>query len=132
VTTAERWLRDHLADAPEELLEAMAAALHAAPDPVADDDDVPEALLRAATALYARVLDGCGGREDAFPLLAADALFTHALEARSLAAPGGVSAFARRMVEAPAFAALATGLAAGDEPRPDEPTTAQEPTWRPT
>jgi hypothetical protein len=131
VTPAERWLREHLADAPPELLEAMAAALPAEPDPEAGPD-VSEALFRAGTALYARVLAGRGGREDALPLLAADALFTHALEARALAAPEEVPAFARRMVEAPAFAALAARLPADGEPRPDGETTAQEPTWRPT
>jgi hypothetical protein len=127
VTPAERWLREHLADAPPELLDAMAAALPAEGEP-----DVSEALFRAGTALYARVLEGRGGREDALPLLAADALFTHALEARALAAPHEVADFARRMVGAPGFAALAARLPADGEPRPHEPATAEEPTWRPT
>jgi hypothetical protein len=59
-------------------------------------DDVAEALAAGAEALLARVLRGSGGREDALPLLAADALLTHALEARAEADPDAVAGFAAR------------------------------------
>ena len=75
MTDAERWVRQRFPGAPAELVEAMAEAARAHPGPV------PEALARAAMDLYARVSNGAGDRGDALPLLAADALLTHAFEA---------------------------------------------------
>ncbi|HYW07406.1 MAG TPA: hypothetical protein VE913_10640 [Longimicrobium sp.] len=88
MTPAEAWLRERLADTPPELLDAM---IHALPE----DGEVADALAAGAMALYRAVLAGNGRREDAFPLLAADALFTHALEARAEADPDGVAHFAQ-------------------------------------
>jgi hypothetical protein len=106
VTAAEAWVRGRLADTPPALLEAMLAALPDDPDrPVAD------ALAEGALALYARLLAGGAGapREDALPLLAADALITHALEAQAQADPDGVSALAERIGAAGALAGLGAG-----------------------
>lgn len=89
MSAAAGWLRARLAGAPPELLDAMLAE-------VGDGEEVPEALASASASLYARVLRGTGGREDALPLLAADALLTHALEARAEADPDGVAELARR------------------------------------
>jgi hypothetical protein len=96
VSPAERWLRSHLADAPPRLLETMLAALPSAGS--VDDGDAPvaDALAEGALALYRAVIAGSGGREDALPLLAADALMTHALEAQAEADPEGIAAFADR------------------------------------
>jgi hypothetical protein len=91
VSPAERWLREHLADAPPRLLEAMIAAL-----PADGDGSVADVLAEGALALYAAVLAGSGGREDALPLLAADALMTHALEAQAEANPAGIAPFTER------------------------------------
>lgn len=61
----------------------------------ADEDlPLPEALAEAALVLYGRVLAGSGGREDALPLLAADALLTHAFEAQAELAPDGIARLA--------------------------------------
>ena len=84
-----RWLEEHLADAPPELLEVMAAA-------VPDAGDAPEGLAAGAMALFEQVLRGTGGREDALALLAADALLTHALEAQAELDPDAVAGFAAR------------------------------------
>jgi hypothetical protein len=103
VTAAETWVRARLGDAPPALLEVMLAALPDDPDrPVAD------ALAEGALALYTRLLTGGAGalREDALPLLAADALFTHALEAQAQADPDGVPALAERIGAAGALAGL--------------------------
>ncbi len=89
MSAAAGWLRARLAGAPPELLDAMLAEM-------GDGEDVPEALASASMSLYARVLRGTGGREDALPLLAADALITHALEAKAEADPDGIAVFARR------------------------------------
>jgi hypothetical protein len=97
-----RWLREHLADAPPELLDAMAAA-------VPDEDDVPEALAAGAVALFERVLRGTGGREDALALLAADALLTHALEAQAELDADGVAAFAAKWGGGGRLGTLAAG-----------------------
>lgn len=93
MTPAETWLRARLSDAPAELLDAMAAALPADADA---DAPVPDVLAAAALALLERVATSSGGREDALPLLTADALLTHALEAQAEADPAGVAAFAER------------------------------------
>jgi hypothetical protein len=93
VRRAEAWLRERLGSAPAALLEEMVAALPA--DPPAE---IPEALAAGARNLYARVLADGGGREGALPLLAADALATHAFEAQASLAPGGIAPLAERML----------------------------------
>ena len=90
MTAAEEWIRGRLQDAPPPLLDAMAAAL-----PADESLPVPDALAAAALALYARL--GGERREEALPLLAADALFTHALQAQAEADPEGVAPLADRM-----------------------------------
>ena len=91
MTAAERWLRERLPAAPAALTEAMLAALPGEPL------EVPEALAAGAAALYRRVVEeGSGGREDALPLLAADALLTHAFQAQAETAPEGLAALAAR------------------------------------
>ena len=105
MSPAERWLRERLAGAPPALLDAMVAAL-----PPGGGDSVPEALASASVALYETVLGGTGGREDALPLLAADALMTHALEACAELDPDGIAAFARRWGGAGRLGALAGRL----------------------
>lgn len=100
--TAAEWIRGRLGDAPPALLDAMIAALPADADMLS----VPDALAAGALALYAR-LPETGGRADALPLLAADALFTHALEARAETDPDGVAALAERIGAAGALARLA-------------------------
>jgi hypothetical protein len=104
VTAAEAWVRDRLAGAPPALLDAMLAAL-----PADADGPVADALAEGALALYARLLaDGAGAmKEDALPLLAADALFTHALQAQAEVDPDGVAALAERIGAAGALAGLA-------------------------
>lgn len=103
MTPAQAWIRGRLPDAPPALLEAMLAALP-------EDADLPvaQALADAGLCLYAKLLRGGAGarREDALPLLAADALFTHALEAQAEADPDRVSALAERIGAAGALAAL--------------------------
>lgn len=103
MTTAEAWLRGRLPDAPPALLEAMLAAL-----PEDEDGPVADALADAGLRLYAELLrDGAGtAREDALPLLAADALFTHALEAQAEADPDGVGVLAERIGAAGALGGL--------------------------
>lgn len=104
MTAAEAWVRGRLAGAPPALLDAMLAAL-----PADGKMSVPDALAEGALAIYARLLAGGAGadREDALPLLAADALFTHALQAQAEADPDGVAALAERIGAAGALAALA-------------------------
>jgi rubrerythrin len=108
VSEAEHWLRTRLSGAPPALLDAMAAALPS------DAAPVPDTLARAGVALYQQVLHGRGGREDALPLLAADALFTHALQAQAETDPAGLADFAERVTTSPAFVALAAGLPSDD------------------
>lgn len=86
----EGWIRDRLAGAPARLLDEMIGAL---PSSAVSE---PESLAEGALALYARVLEGRGGRKDALPLLAADALLTHAHEACAESDPEGLEAFAER------------------------------------
>lgn len=103
MTAAEAWVRGRLAGAPPALLEAMLAAL-----PADGGLPVPEALAEGALAIYARLLAGGAGalKEDALPLLAADALFTHALQAQAEADPDGVPALAERIGAGGALAGL--------------------------
>ncbi|MQA90020.1 MAG: hypothetical protein GEU90_07285 [Gemmatimonas sp.] len=91
MTRSERWIEERLGSAPRELLDVMRAAVRAH-----DLPDVPEALAAAAIALYKQVVDGAGGREDALPLLAADALLTHAFEAAAEADPSSIGCCAQR------------------------------------
>lgn len=91
MTPAAEWVRGRLADVPPALLDAMLAAL-----PADAALSVPDALAAGALALYAG-LPRTGGRDDALPLLAADALFTHALEAQAEADPDGVAELAARV-----------------------------------
>ena len=90
MTAAGRWLENRLGDAPAELLQAMHQAL------ATEDGPVAEALAGAAMTLYGQVLVSGGGRADALPLLAADALLTHAMEAQAEADPAGLAAFVER------------------------------------
>jgi hypothetical protein len=57
---------------------------------------LPDTLAAAAVALYRSLRGGATQRDDALPLLAADALMTHALEAQAQADPAGLAAFAER------------------------------------
>jgi hypothetical protein len=100
MTPAARWLRGRLSDSPADLLEAMVGALPQ------DEGPVSEALAFGAMALYGRVLTGTGGREDALPLLAADALLTHAIEAQAESDPAGLAAFVERWGAAGRLGAL--------------------------
>ena len=90
MTPAEAWVRERLEDAPPALVQAMLAAL-----PADGDLAVPDALAAGARALYAS-LEGAA-RAEALPLLAADALATHALEAQAEADSAGVAALAEAM-----------------------------------
>ena len=103
MSAAERWLRDHVPGAPTALMDTMVGAL-------ATDagEAVPEALAAGALNLYRGLLHGSGGREDALPLLAADALLTHAVQAQAELDPGAVDAFTRRWGAAGALALLST------------------------
>lgn len=77
MTETERWIDQRLAEAPEAVRAAMRRA-------VAGQPGAPgEVLARSALAEYGRVLSGTGGREDANPLLIADALLTHAFQAEA-------------------------------------------------
>lgn len=101
MTPAAEWVRGRMGDVPSALREAMLAAL-----PADGALPVPDALAAGALSLYAG-LPSTGGREDALPLLAADALFTHALEAQAELDPAGVAGFAARMGAAGALARMA-------------------------
>jgi hypothetical protein len=104
--TAAEWIRGRLGDAPPALLDAMLGAL-----PADESLPVPDALAAGALSLYRGLLHGTGGREDALPLLAADALFTHALEAQAEADPDGVAGLAERIGAAGALAGLTAPVA---------------------
>lgn len=90
MSSAEVWLRGQLGEAPSALLETMVSAL------AGDAADVPAELSDAALRLYARVARGEGGREDALPLLAADALLTHAFQAQAELRPEALDSLVRR------------------------------------
>lgn len=115
MTAAERWVRERLAGAPPALLDAMAAAL-----PGDDGAPVPDALAGGAMRLLERAARGSGGREDALPLLAADALLTHAFQAQAEADPAGVAALAARWGGAGRLGELAAGLPAESLAPPSE------------
>lgn len=107
MTTAECWIRERLPGAPPRLLEAMVAAL-----PPASSATVAEELAAASLALLARASDGGGCRDDALPLLAADALLTHALEAQAEADVDGLAEFVARWGAAGRLGELAESLEA--------------------
>ncbi len=88
MTPGEAWLRERLPGAPPALLEAMIGSLPAGPVPAA------RALAEGALALYRAVVRGGGGREAALPLLAADALLTHAFQAQAEEDAAGLGALA--------------------------------------
>lgn len=106
MSTAAEWLRARLPRAPEPLVQRMIDALPAG------DAAVPDALAAGALALYEATVRGAGGREDALPLLAADALLTHAFEAQAELDPAGIGAFADRWGAAGRLGALADTTAA--------------------
>lgn len=91
MTAAGEWLAAHAGGAPPELLDAMLGALPRS------GGAVPEELAAAALGLLRTVLGGSGGREDALPLLAADALLTHAFHAQAEFAPERLAEFADRL-----------------------------------
>lgn len=94
MSIAREWLEGRLEGAPPTLVGTMMAALPAAAPTVAD------ALVTGALELYGRVARSSGGREDALPLLAADALFTHAFEAQAEVDPSAIPALADRCARA--------------------------------
>ena len=104
MTDAERWLRERLPDAPADLLDAMAAAL-----PPEGGGALADTLAAGSLRLYAGLGGGAGGREAALPLLAADALLTHALEAQSEADLDGLGDFVHRWGVAGRLGDLASG-----------------------
>lgn len=89
MTPAEAWIRERLGDAPPALLAEMIGAL-----PADASLSVPEAMGRGALSLLAAL--GGARREEALPLLAADALLTHAFHAQAEADPDGIAALAER------------------------------------
>jgi hypothetical protein len=91
VSEAALWLRSRTLAAPGPLRDSMLHALAAT-----HESTVPDALAEAAVALYSRVVADRGGRDQALPLLAADALLTHAFEAQAEIDPGGIPTLARR------------------------------------
>lgn len=93
MSEAERWLRARLDGAPPELLDEMAAWLDRVDPDLPTADRLAAAARAALDDLLAR---GSGERRDALPLLAADALLTHALEAQAQADVAAVAGFARR------------------------------------
>ena len=104
MTQAARWLGERVPAAPTRLLEAMLAALPT------DAATAPDALAEGALALYQAVLRGSGGREDALPLLAADALLTHAFHAQAELDPAGIPELARRWGGAGRLGEVAEGI----------------------
>jgi len=91
MSAAEDWLRARVPNAPAHLLKTMIGAL-----PGSEDAPVPDVLAAAAVRLYSGVVEGTGGREDALPLLAADALLTHAFQAQAELDASGLADFADR------------------------------------
>ena len=97
----ETWLLEHVDDAPPRLVETMVEAVRAA-----GGESIPDHLTEAAFTLFQRVVDGSGSRDDALPLLAADALLTHAFEAQADLDPQGLEVFTNRLVSADRLATL--------------------------
>ncbi len=75
-SAVRRWLEPRMDGAPEELRERMWAAISGV-----ETDEVPRALAQAAIRCLDEALAQGGTRGGAGPLLAADALLTHACEA---------------------------------------------------
>jgi hypothetical protein len=94
VTAAELWLRGRAEGVPPALFRAMVAALPR------EASVVPAALVTGAMHLYGAVASGTGDRSDALPLLAADALLTHAFEAQAEMAPAGLESLVSRCEDA--------------------------------
>lgn len=90
MTPAELWLREHCSGAPERLLACMVGALPAT------TASVPDALLQGAVRLYREVTASDCTRDDALPLLAADALLTHAFQVQAEFDVAGVEELADR------------------------------------
>lgn len=111
MTAAEAWLRERLPGAPPRLLTAMVAAL-----PPASAASVADDLAAASLALLARVADGGGCRDDALPLLTADALLTHALEAQAEVDVEGLAAFVARWGAAGRLGELASAIETPEPP----------------
>jgi hypothetical protein len=101
--SAAAWLRAHVPDTPPALMDAMLAAL-----PSDGGDSIPDALAAGAMRLYAELRAGCAERADALPLLAADALLTHALQAQADADLDALPAFCERWGAAGALGQIAT------------------------
>lgn len=100
--SAEGWLVDRIGDAPDHLVSLMLEAIR-----LAESTTIPERLAEGALLLYKRVVAGNGDRADAFPLLAADALLTHAFQAMAEADPGKIQEFADRWTASEELARLA-------------------------
>lgn len=100
MTAAEAWVRERLAGSPPALLAAMVAAL-----PADESLSVPEAMAGGAVALLGTLRGE--RRDEALPLMAADALLTHALHAQAEADPDGVAALAERIGAAGALGGIA-------------------------
>lgn len=103
MSEAEAWLRDRLGDVPPELLHAMLGALPSCALPL------PRALGEGALRLLAGLSGGGALRSDALPLLAADALLTHAFQAQAELDPDGIGPLASRLGPAGEIGALAVG-----------------------
>lgn len=103
---AEDWLRERLHGAPPELLDEMSRAIRAG------DHSIPDALAEGALSLFAQLSRGCEARHDAWPLLVADALLTHALEAQAELDPAGIAALAQRLGPNGRIGTLADALGA--------------------
>jgi hypothetical protein len=101
--TVETWLLERVGDAPRALVETMVGAVRATSFP---SPWIPDGLSDAALALFRQVAEGSGDREDALPLLAADALLTHAFEAQAEIDPEGLPEFVNRQARAERLAAL--------------------------
>lgn len=95
------WLRERVPATPPALLDAMLAALDGDAH-----DGIADTLAAAALRLYAGLRGGAAERGDALPLLAADALLTHALQAQAEADPDGLAAFCERWGGSGALAGL--------------------------
>ena len=104
ISPAAAWLRANVPEAPPALMDTMLAAL-----PADAHATVADALAAAAMWLYAGLRGGSGCREDALPLLAADALLTHALQARAEDDVDTLAAFCARWGASGALAELAPG-----------------------
>ncbi len=98
-------MAENLSAVPEPLLTAMTSAVGADLSATA-----AEALVEGAISLYAGVIAGTGGREDAIVLLAADALLTHAFQAQAQLDPAEMA----RLVDRLSGGAFLTELPAGE------------------